>query len=104
MVDQSRWPAVAGGETNPGTVFEAAVCLECRETGYLGRAGIYEIMLLTPKLKALVMPEFDVAKLRNAAFAEGMTALRIAGMRKVAQGQTTIDEVLGASPDPQASV
>ncbi len=105
-LDETRWQDVAAGAKlpNPGTVFEAAGCLECRETGYLGRGGIYEIMLLTPELKALVVPEFDVAKLRNAAYAEGMTALRISGMRKVAQGQTTIDEVLGASPDPHGVI
>jgi general secretion pathway protein E len=105
-ITDARWHELTRGAAaqNPGKIFEAAGCLECRETGYLGRLGIYEIMQLTPSLKALITAEFDVAKLRTLAFAEGMVALRIAGLRKVAQGETTIDETLGASPDPDASV
>ncbi len=102
----ARWAALAEGWQlpNPGKVFVAGGCLECRETGYLGRVGIYEIMMLTPDLKELIAPDFDVLKMRGAAYRDGMTALRVAGLRKVAEGSTAIDEVLAASPDPHGAV
>jgi general secretion pathway protein E len=85
---------------NPGQVFEAKGCLECRETGYLGRVGIYEFMPFTPALKALSFGDVDLAKFRRVAIDEGMTPLRLAGMRKVAEGLTTIEEAIAAAPDP----
>jgi general secretion pathway protein E len=105
-IDEDRWQKLTAGWKlrNPGSMYQAVGCLECRETGYLGRAGLYEIMPLSPELKALITPDFDVANLRTAAYGEGMNALRIAGLRKVALGHTTIEEVLAASPDPFGAV
>ncbi len=75
-------------------------CLECRMTGYLGRIGLYEMLLMSPGLRKLVTPGCDVAALREQAYKEGMKPLRISGAQKVASGLTTIDEVLKITPPP----
>ncbi len=73
-------------------------CLECRMTGYLGRIGIYEILLMTPELRKIITPATDVALLREQASREGMKPLRISGAMKVAAGVTTLDEVVKVAP------
>jgi general secretion pathway protein E len=73
-------------------------CLECRMTGYTGRIGIYEILLLSPELRKLITPTTDVARLREVAYREGMKPLRISGAMKVAAGTTTLDEVIKVAP------
>ena len=78
--------------------YEAVGCAECRESGYRGRAGLYEIMLMSPTLKALVTPGADVQALRREAQVQGMCSLRMAGLDKVKAGLTTITEVLRVTP------
>jgi general secretion pathway protein E len=84
----------------PAHVYRPVGCLECRNTGYLGRMGLYEILLLTPAIRRLVTAEADLAKIREQAFKEGMKPLRISGAMKVAAGLTTLDEVLKVAPPP----
>jgi general secretion pathway protein E len=76
-------------------------CLECRMTGYMGRIGIYETMLMTPELQKLVLPETDLAALQDRAYKEGMKPLRISGAMKIATGLTTVDEIMKVAPPPQ---
>ncbi|WP_460133053.1 GspE/PulE family protein [Pseudomonas sp. S1_E04] len=73
-------------------------CAECRNSGYRGRAGVYEIMVLNEPLKALINPGVDVQSLARAAAAHGMCSLRQAGLQKVAAGLTTVAEVLRVTP------
>ncbi len=73
-------------------------CLECRMTGYLGRIGIYEILLMSPELRKLITPAADIAAIREQASREGMKSLRISGAMKVAAGVTTLDEVIKVAP------
>ncbi|MCW5580730.1 MAG: type II/IV secretion system protein [Luteimonas sp.] len=73
-------------------------CLECRNTGYLGRVGIYELMPITPSLRALVRPDMALDAFTRAAVGEGLRTLRMAGAEKVAQGLTTVEEVLTVLP------
>ena len=75
-------------------------CLECRNTGFRGRAGIYEIMELTPGIRESITPETNLELLRRKAYIEGMRPLRISGLLKVSQGLTTIEEALKVSPEP----
>jgi general secretion pathway protein E len=82
----------------PAHVYRAVGCLECRNTGYLGRVGLYEILLLSPAVRKLITAEADVAKIREQAYKEGMKPLRISGALKVAMGVTTLDEVLKVAP------
>lgn len=81
-----------------GTAHEAIECVECRNSGYQGRAGVYEIMLMDETLKALITPGTDVQLLRQAAVAQGMCSLRMAGAQKVDAGLTTMTEVLRVTP------
>jgi general secretion pathway protein E len=84
----------------PSHLYRPIGCLECRNTGYLGRVGLYEILLLSPSIRKLVTSEADVAKIREQAYKEGMKPLRISGALKVAMGQTTLEEVLKVAPPP----
>src|SRR2546429_5001782 len=84
----------------PAHVYRPVGCLECRNTGYSGRIGLYEILLLSPEVKRMVNAEADVAKIRDQAYKEGMKPLRISGAMKVAMGLTTLEEVLKVAPPP----
>ena len=69
-------------------------CEHCRHTGYQGRTAIYEICLITEPLRKLVMRKRDGGELKQCAIAEGMETLRQDGWRRVAEGKTTIEEVV----------
>jgi general secretion pathway protein E len=73
-------------------------CLECRNTGFRGRAGLYELLTLSEAARAAVHPALDAAALKRTAVREGMRPLRLAGAMKVAEGLTTIEEVLRSTP------
>jgi len=77
-------------------------CLECRDTGYLGRMGVYEIMLLTEPLKELIRVDSDIDTLRRQGIKDGMRTLRLSGAQKVGAGVTTISEVLRVTPSSEA--
>jgi general secretion pathway protein E/type IV pilus assembly protein PilB len=69
-------------------------CEQCRHTGYQGRAAIYEICVVTEPLRKLIMQKKDGGELKQCAIAEGMETLRQDGWRRVARGNTTIEEVV----------
>jgi general secretion pathway protein E len=73
-------------------------CLECRHTGYRGRVGLYELLSVTEGARQHIHPVLDISALRKQAVQEGMRPLRLAGTMKVAEGVTTMDEVLRATP------
>ena len=78
-----------------GTSFRrGAGCDQCRQTGYQGRAAIYEVCVITEPLRRLIMQRRDGSELKQCAIAEGMETLRQDGWRRVAQGKTTIEEVV----------
>ena len=70
----------------------------CRMTGYLGRIGLYEIMVMTPNIRKLINASYDDAKIREQGFKDGMKPLRVSGAMKVAAGITTADEVVKVAP------
>jgi general secretion pathway protein E len=82
----------------PETVMAPAGCLECRMTGYYGRIGLYEIMLMTPALRKLVTRDADDRAIREQAYKDGMKPLRVSGAMKIAAGLTTAEEVLKVAP------
>ena len=82
----------------PSRVCEPVGCIECRMTGYLGRTGVYEMLVMTPALRRLVMSETDVPPLREQAVREGMQPLRLAGAQRVAAGFTTAEEIARTTP------
>ncbi|MDQ5915520.1 MAG: ral secretion pathway protein, partial [Pseudomonadota bacterium] len=98
--DEALWnQLVAPWKANkPAKVYQPVGCLECRMTGYSGRVGLYELMLMSPEIKKLIQPTTEIAKVREQAYREGMKALRISGASKVAQGVTTLEEVVKVAP------
>jgi general secretion pathway protein E len=84
----------------PEQVYRPVGCIECRNTGYLGRIGIYEILQVTRDLRRLVTQDTDIVGLTQAAYKAGMRPLRVSGAAKIAQGATTLEEVLKTAPLP----
>jgi len=82
------------------TTYAATGCLECRMTGYVGRVGIYETMVMTPALRQALTGTTDLDALRDRAYKDGMKPLRLSGALKVAAGLTTLEEVLKSAPPP----
>ena len=101
--DDSAWDALVAPwkAANPkGNTYINQGCLECRMTGYMGRIGIYEMMIMTAPLRDRIVDAADLDALREAAFKEGMKPLRISGAMKIAAGLTTIDEIMKVAPPP----
>jgi general secretion pathway protein E len=73
-------------------------CVDCRMTGFLGRMGLYELLAVSEAFKEQVVREPTMAPLRRQAVTDGMRPLRLAGALRVAEGLTTMDEVLSATP------
>jgi general secretion pathway protein E len=99
-IDNELWDhLVAPWKSNrPAQIHNNEGCLECRMTGFSGRVGIYELLLMTPDLRKLISDKTDVAALREQAAREGMKPLRISGALKVAAGMTTLEEVVKVAP------
>lgn len=84
----------------PESINKAVGCEHCRDTGFLGRHGIYEILEMTPGLQTHVLPNAHIEDLRTQAYKDGMRPLRVSGLTKVAQGKTSVDEILKVTPAP----
>ncbi|WP_428940059.1 GspE/PulE family protein [Fontivita pretiosa] len=69
-------------------------CDRCRKTGYSGRLGIYELMVLDDAMRDVVTSNPDVTHLRKLCRERGLVTLRADGFKKVMQGLTTVDEIL----------
>jgi type IV pilus assembly protein PilB len=69
-------------------------CDTCSGTGYKGRAGLYEVMALSPELRRMILRGASVAELRDQAVVDGMLTLRMDGMKKIERGVTTLEEVV----------
>ena len=76
------------------SAFEPGGCVQCAQSGYKGRTGLYEVMVVTDKLRRLILDGARHDELHAAARAEGMRTLRQAGLAKVADGTTSVAEVL----------
>ena len=82
----------------PKRIYKPVGCLECRRTGYLGRAGLVELLVMTDAMRALIAQGADLPTLRHQAARDGLRSLRVSGAEKIAQGITTIEEVLKVAP------
>jgi general secretion pathway protein E len=82
----------------PEKVYKPVGCLECRNTGYLRRTGLIEMLVMTDAMRALVSQEGDIVQMRSQAARDGLRSLRVSGAEKIAAGITTADEVLKAAP------
>lgn len=78
--------------------FKPVGCVDCRLTGFKGRLGLYELLTVTESFKDNVSKEPNMDALRRQAMTDGMRPLRLAGALKVAEGLTTIEEILATTP------
>ena len=78
--------------------FHPVGCQQCRNTGFKGRLGIYELLTATEAFRALVHDKADLATLRRQAITDGMRPLRLSGALRAAEGITTLEEVIAATP------
>ncbi|WP_256361174.1 GspE/PulE family protein [Methylomonas koyamae] len=99
--DENQWRALVAPfkVAPPKQLYKAVGCKECRNTGFAGRVGIYEIFENSPALEKLIVEGCDTALLQKQAIKEGMRPLRLSGAEKVAAGITTIDEILRVAPE-----
>jgi type IV pilus assembly protein PilB len=89
-----------GVETKPENVFyRGSGCDRCKGRGYLGRLAIIEALTVTEAIRRLIMKRASAAVIKNQAVAEGMKTLRMAGIDKALEGQTTLEEVLRVAAD-----
>jgi general secretion pathway protein E len=93
------WDSIGGAWKipKPATVYRPVGCPECRQTGFRGRTGIYELATVTEAFSHLIQEVTDLAALRQQSVADGMKPLRIAGAYKIVEGVTTAEEVLKAT-------
>jgi general secretion pathway protein E len=82
----------------PATIRVPRGCPECRNTGYLGRVGLYELLTVTPELRRLLRPDLDSDELRRRACGQGMRLLRVSAALQIAAGLTTFEEVVQVLP------
>jgi len=103
QLDADDWQALTKpwNAPLPSHAQQAVGCIECRDTGYRGRAGVYEIMLLNDTIKPLITADTDLIALRRQAFKDGMHSLRLSGAQKIAAGLTTLEEVLRVTPQSE---
>jgi general secretion pathway protein E len=78
--------------------YKAVGCVDCRMTGFMGRMGLYELMVVGETFRQQVVGSGTMDALKRQALADGMRPLRLAGALRVAEGMTVLEEVLSATP------
>lgn len=98
--DEAAWATLTAPwkVAMPKQFYHAPGCLECRNTGFYGRQGIYEILPVEGTVQSAVVDDMGLDQLRLAAMKNGMRTLRLSGAQKVAKGETTVAEVLRVAP------
>ena len=93
------WDSIGGAWKipKPDTIYRPIGCPECRQTGFRGRTGLYELLSVTEAFAQRIQEQTDLAALRQQSTLDGMKPLRIAGAFKVVEGVTTAEEVLKAT-------
>lgn len=86
---------------SPEKLYRPVGCLECRNTGYLGRQGLYEILPINESVRPLISADADISALRIQAMKEGMRTLRLSGAQKVGAGLTSVEEVMRVAPETE---
>ena len=87
------------GEKLPKTLYKGRGCRRCQGTGYRGRIGIFEMMVVTDEVRSLILENASAPVLRKVAAKQGMRSLRDDGFRHLAEGRTTVEEVLRVTKD-----
>jgi type II secretory ATPase GspE/PulE/Tfp pilus assembly ATPase PilB-like protein len=81
------------GVTDPATIYQAVGCAACRQTGYKGRLGIYEMLTMSEEIERLTAASSPSSEIRRQARREGMRTMREDGVLKVLAGETTLNEL-----------
>jgi general secretion pathway protein E len=76
-------------------------CVRCRYTGYKGRTGLYEVMPITPRIIRLINDSAPGIEIQKEALNDGMLTLRDYGIKKMAQGETSYEEIIALTDDKQ---
>ena len=82
----------------PKRVYKPVGCVDCRMTGYKGRVGIYEMLGIDSVMRDTIVSETSLSQVKQAALKQGWKPLRLSGAAKIAQGLTTVEEVMKAAP------
>ncbi|MGS0743334.1 GspE/PulE family protein [Glaciimonas sp. GG7] len=95
-ISDETWQNLVKNENipKPKTVCQPVGCPECRQTGYRGRTGLYELLTVTAPFSKMIQAETDIHALKQQSMTDGMKPLRVAGALKIIEGVTTVDEVL----------
>lgn len=99
-IDPESWNQLVNPWTSnpPAQIYHAVGCEHCRGTGYKGRMGLYEILVLTTEMKRIVGDGANLNQIKQQAYREGLQPLRLAGAKRVAEGTTTLEEVMRVVP------
>ncbi len=99
-IDAKQWAFLTHGfsRAHPAVVARPVGCPDCRNTGYYGRTGVYEMMPITDELRAGIRMPFDLTEFRKFALQHGMTPLRLSGADQILRGLTTFEEVKAVMP------
>ena len=87
------------GDKLPDTLYRGQGCRRCQGTGYRGRMGIFEMMVVTDEVRSLIIENASPRELRQASAKQGMTSLRDDGFRHLWTGKTTVEEILRVTKD-----
>jgi len=87
------------GDKLPEKLYKGQGCRRCQGTGYRGRMGIFEMMVVTDEVRSLILENASPRDLRQASARQGMTSLRDDGFRHLWQGKTTVEEILRVTKD-----
>lgn len=87
------------GKEKEVRLFKGTGCAICHNTGYLGRIGIFEVLVMTDSLRELVTTKTDADVIAKKAVEEGMTTMLEDGLQKVQRGITTVEEILRATKE-----
>lgn len=98
--DEEQWKKLTAPWNSqvPSSCYEAVGCDQCRNTGYKGRMGLYEMMPLSHDLKRLIGQNANLDQIRQQAYQEGVLPLRLSGAKRIAEGVTTFEEVFRVVP------
>ncbi|NLZ05608.1 MAG: type II secretion system ATPase GspE [Phycisphaerae bacterium] len=87
------------GDRLPAVLYKGRGCRNCQGTGYRGRMGIFEMMVVTDDVRSLILDNASPRDLRMASAKQGMTSLRDDGFRHLHAGRTTVEEILRVTKD-----
>ncbi len=87
------------GDVVPAIMYRGRGCRQCQETGYRGRTGIFELMVVTDEVREAILHRVPATEIRRIAHSQGMASLRTDGWRVIGEGRTAPEEVIRATKD-----